>query len=221
MGPLAGAPVFTGASFGIAASLSSRNRCRPWPCARLSRAPTPTAAPPRPSPIGRRWTQPDRHAGRVGRAGPGRFPCSLRSARRRRSPALPLRHRHGSPAALHRGLPPDIHTPDQESPPTTTGTRRSRPVSTGFEPVSLEGTECCWFLAYSSPSRPPGPPHLAVLERPGFVGAAATLPGTSRVRLPPASPPRCDRVSGEGLSPHPNRQRLTAHVDPGQAEGPG
>jgi hypothetical protein len=28
------------------------------------------------------------------RADRGRFPCSLRFARRRRSPALPLRHRH-------------------------------------------------------------------------------------------------------------------------------
>jgi hypothetical protein len=35
-----------------------------------------------------------------------------------------------------------------------------------------------------------------VLARPGFVGAAPALPGASRVRLPPASLPCCDRVSG-------------------------
>jgi fermentation-respiration switch protein FrsA (DUF1100 family) len=40
-----------------------------------------------------------------------------------------------------------------------------------------------------------------VLARPGFVGAAPALPGASRLRLPPASPPCCDRASGEGLSP--------------------
>ena len=54
------------------------------------------------------------------------------------------------------------------------------------------------------------PTHLAVLARPVFVRAAPTHPGTSS-----ASPPCCDRDSGEGLSPHSTRQRLTAHVDQG------
>jgi hypothetical protein len=31
-----------------------------------------------------------------------------------------------------------------------------------------------------------------VLTHPGFVRAAPTLPGTSRIRLPSASPSRCD-----------------------------
>jgi hypothetical protein len=53
------------------------------------------------------------------------------------------------------------------------------------------------FLSYSSPPRSPGPPHLAVLERPGFVGAAPTLPGTTRIRLPPAPPPCCDRTEAK------------------------
>ena len=44
------------------------------------------------------------------------------------------------------------------------------------------------FLAYSSPSRSPDPPHLAVLERPGFVRAAPTQTGTTRTRLPSAPP---------------------------------
>src|SRR6202008_1965218 len=48
------------------------------------------------------------------------------------------------------------------------------------------------FLAYSFPPRSPDPPHLAVLARPGFVRAAPTLPGTTQVRLPPATPPCCD-----------------------------
>ncbi len=38
------------------------------------------------------------------------------------------------------------------------------------------------FLAYSSPFRSPDPPHLAVLERPGFVRAAPTRTGTTRAQ---------------------------------------
>ena len=67
------------------------------------------------------------------------------------------------------------------------------------------------FLAYSSPSRSPDPNHLAVLARPGFVRAAPTLPGTTRIRLPPASPPCCDRTAAKVSHLHSNQQRLTAH----------
>ena len=76
------------------------------------------------------------------------------------------------------------------------------------------------FLAYSSPSRSPDPHHLAVLARPGFVRAAPTLPGTSRIRLPSAPPPCCDRASGEGLSPPLEQQRLTAHRGSAPYPGP-
>ena len=51
------------------------------------------------------------------------------------------------------------------------------------------------FLAYSFPPRSPDPPHLAVLGRPGFVRAAPALPGTTRIRLPSATPPCCDRTA--------------------------
>jgi hypothetical protein len=57
------------------------------------------------------------------------------------------------------------------------------------------------FLAYSSPSRSPNPRHLAVLTRSGFVRAAPTHPGTSRLRLPPASATLLRQDSGGGLSP--------------------
>ena len=43
-------------------------------------------------------------------------------------------------------------------------------------------------FAYFSRSRKPDPHHLAVLTRPGHVRAAPTLPGTSRIGLPPAPP---------------------------------
>ncbi len=67
-------------------------------------------------------------------------------------------------------------------------------------------------LAYTSPSRSPIPRHLAVLARPGFVGAATTLTGTSRSRLPPASPSCCDRMMAAVSHPTRSIQRLTAHV---------
>lgn len=56
----------------------SRSRCRPWPCGRLSRPRTTTAAPSRPGPIGGRCAQPTHPRWpRVGRQDPRRFPCSL------------------------------------------------------------------------------------------------------------------------------------------------
>ena len=68
------------------------------------------------------------------------------------------------------------------------------------------------FLAYSFPPRSPDPPHLAVLARPGFVRAAPALPGTTRIRLPSASPPCCDRTAAKVSHLHSNRQRLTAQT---------
>ena len=43
-------------------------------------------------------------------------------------------------------------------------------------------------------------------------GPLATLPGTSRVRLPPASPPCCDRTAVQVSHLHSIDQRLTAHT---------
>ncbi len=57
------------------------------------------------------------------------------------------------------------------------------------------------FLSYTFPSRSPGPAHPAVLNRPDFVEAAPAVPGDPRVRLPPASPRRCDGEEMDGLSP--------------------
>src|SRR6266699_2988072 len=71
----------------------------------------------------------------------------------------------------------------------------------------------CRFLAYSFPPCSPDPHHLAVLARPGFVRAAPALPGTTRIRLPPASPPCCDRTAAKVSHLHSNKQRLTAQRD--------
>jgi hypothetical protein len=60
------------------------------------------------------------------------------------------------------------------------------------------------FLAYSSPSRSPGLHHLTVLAHPGLVGAAPTLPGTTRIRLPPAPRTRYDRPAAKVSHLHSN-----------------
>ncbi|MGL5827185.1 MAG: hypothetical protein ACRCYU_20565, partial [Nocardioides sp.] len=85
----------------------------------------------------------------------------------------------------------DIRKPAREF-PADPGARRVR-TTPGPDPpdssrFTFRRTYARWFLAYSFPSRLPDPRHLAVLTRPGVVGAAPTRTGTSRVRLPPASP---------------------------------
>ena len=89
---------------------------------------------------------------------------------------MSLRHRHGYPAALHRGLPAGVCRPTQKFPdqPTRRGRTAPEPISTRFEPVAVKRRKHR-FLTYSSSSRSPDPHHLAVLARPGFVGAAPTL----------------------------------------------
>src|SRR5688572_6686455 len=90
--------------------------------------------------------------------------------------------------------------------------RHIQPTSTRFELAPNQGGVKRRFLAYSSPSCLPDPNHLAVLARPVVVGAAPTLTSTTRLGLPPAAPPCCDRAGGEGLSPPLEPQRLTAHA---------
>ena len=90
------------------------------------------------------------------------------------------------------------------------GTHRVRTAPGPYPPdlsrSTLEGRKRR-FLAYSFPSRSPGPHHLAVLAHPGFVRAAPALPGTTRVRLPPAATGLAVKVSHL----HSDQQRLTAH----------
>ena len=109
------------------------------------------------------------------------------------------RPRHGYAADFPHGLPGPLKHTTPEVPAATAhgGTRRARPVSARFEPVSKLKDVKRRFLAYSFPPRSPDPRHLAVLARPGFVRAAPALPGTTRVRLPSATPPCCDRTEAK------------------------
>ena len=133
------APPFSGASFGIAASFPSRNRCRPSPCDRLSRPRSTTAAPPRPGPFsGRcaypRTAEPDARRREPGRGG-SRVHCrSLDEGGARLCPAAsPRLRRRPSP------WPPRLGKKTQpgSSPPRQNGRDdRARPRSARFEPVS-------------------------------------------------------------------------------------
>src|SRR4051795_8711834 len=85
-----------------------------------------------------------------------------------------------------------------------------------FEPVSHKGGVTHRFLAYSSPSRLPDPHHLAVLARPGFVRAAPTLPGTTRIRLPSAPPTCYDRPKAKVSHLHSNHSASRRTPETGQ-----
>ncbi len=115
------------------------------------------------------------HAGR-GRGGDRRDGSHVhsRTVRRVRRPAMPLQHRHGYAADLHRGLPAGDIAPAKEFPaPPRAGARcNPAPIRQVRAGGSLEEAFSRWFLTYTFPSCLPDPDHLAVLARPGVVRAA-------------------------------------------------
>jgi hypothetical protein len=128
-----------------------------------------------------------------------------------------LRYRHEYAADLPHGLPGSFRIPPQEFP---TPHKRSgcaplpaliHQVRAGVPLRDVKRR----FLAYSFPSRSPDPHHLAVLAHPGFVRAAPTLPGTTRIRLPSAPPTCYDRQVVKVSHLHSNQQRLTAQTQSG------
>jgi hypothetical protein len=155
------------------------------------------------------------------RAGPGRFPCSLRSARPRRSPALSLRHRHGYPAALHRGLPVDIHMPAWEFPIAVIALARHRVrAAPGPYPPALSR------LAFKGRTRAGSlRTPLGHARRAHAIWQYWRVPALSGLLPPSPAPPgsgcpqlRRPAATGSAVQVshlHSNRQRLTAHVDRG------
>jgi len=108
---------------------------------------------------------------------------------------------------------PQPVTPGRKFPPPRTAAVRTahQPTSTGLELVRTQEALQRRFLTYAFSSRSPGPIHPAVLNRPDFVAAAPTLPADPRIRLPPASPDRCDGQATKASHLHPELQRLVAH----------
>lgn len=188
-GPADGAPPFGGASFGIAASVPSRYRCRPSPCDRLSRPRSTTAAPPRPGPVSRRWTQPRHHRRtRSAGQGPGRFPCSLWFARCRLCPC-------GIAASTPQTFPTASRAALEYRPRSSPDHPKERP---GYAPRPAQIHQIRAGVALrdvknAGSSRTPL--HHARRTRtiwqywhvPALSGLLPALSGTTRIRLPSAS----------------------------------
>ena len=137
--------------------------CDGFPALGLLRRP-----PPHPDAIGRRcaYPRPDPPGWDSAWTGPRAVPTftadPIDGVRR---PAIPLRHRHGYAADLHRGLPTGEPTRPRSSPPIMTDgcAPQPSPYPPGLSWRSLKGRNEHWFLAYTFPSRLPDPHHLAVL----------------------------------------------------------
>jgi hypothetical protein len=122
---------------------------------------------------------------------PGRFPRSLPTGRWGRDRALPRQHHREYAADIPRGLPS-----------RTNWTTRKRaghqlkpaqhcigPHPPGSGPFSNHGASDTRSRSLSLPTSLARPARL-VVPRPRYVvGTAPTLPGTSRIRLSPASRP--------------------------------
>jgi len=144
----------------------------------------------------------------------GWFPCSLLSACRRRSPALPQRPRHRYAADLPHGLPGQQVKPAQKIPAVNPPGKKAphpahiRQIRAGDQ-----------FEGRNNAGSSRTPLHLARRTRtiwqywhvPALSGLLPALPGTAQVRLPSASTTCCDRSKVAVSHPHTKQQRLTAH----------
>src|SRR5215208_4320477 len=201
---------------GLPATLP-RTCCRPSPCARLSRARTTTAAPSPPKALSRRRTCPPPAWLASGKGSPGRVPTFPTS---RLTGAVPSFSPAASPH-LRRRLSvwpprrPVSASSESRCAVLTRACAAARPISARLEPVlALRGFDHWFSSAYTFPSCLPDPGHLAVLACPVVVGAAPTLPGASRVGLPPASAACCDRPPAESFHLRPDTWNLVAHERP-------
>ncbi len=100
---------------------------------------------------------------------------------------MPLRHRHGYHAALHRGLPAGTTSPAQEFSLRDEGARRTAPGPDppGSSRSVIKGRMTPVPLVLLSVMLP-DPHHLAVLARPGPVGAACHPPRHLPVQAAPS-----------------------------------
>lgn len=150
-----------------------------------------------PSPSRPRWQR-----GRGAR--PGRFPCSPIDRSTKEAPGY-------TPAAspqLTRSTslwPPEPSSTNHPEVPRHQQPRCGcAPLPAQIRQVRAGGTLGGFthrFLAYTSPSRSPDPHHLAVLIRPGFVGAACHPPRHLPAQAAPSFTALLRQDSGEGLPP--------------------
>src|ERR1700722_17042074 len=137
-----------------------------------------------------------------------------------RSPALPLRPRHGYPAALHRGLPGQHPHACPEVPRREpAGTHRARTPSARFEPVYLSRGVITLVplvllsatLAGPTPSGSTGPSRL----RQGCSRPLRHLPDQAALSFTALA---ATRAAVKVSHLHSNQQRLAAHA--GRYTGP-
>jgi len=131
---------------------------------------------------------------------------------------MSLRHRCEYAADLPHSLPGSERRPPQEfpDPPHTQG-NRVRATSGPDPPGSSRWNDKRRNNAGSSRT----PLHHARRTRaiwqywhvPSLSGLLTALPGTTRVRLPSASLPCCDKTAVQVFHLHSNQQRLMAHVE--------
>ena len=124
------------------------------------------------------------------------------------------RPRHGYAADFPHGLPGPLKHTTPEVPAATAhgGTRRARPVSARFEPVSQLKDVKRRFLAYSFPPRSPDPPHLAVLDSSRLCQGCSRPPRHHADQAALSYSDLLRQATGEGLSPPLEPQRLTAQA---------
>lgn len=123
--------------------------------------------------------------------------------RRRRSPAIPPRPW----TRLPRSTSPSLPRPAAISRPRIPHRQSQQRGRTAPSPDPPDSSWCALrrrqrrFLSYSSPSRSPDPPHLAVLERPGFVRGCSHPPRHLPDQAAPSFTALLRQDSGGGLSP--------------------
>jgi len=130
---------------------------------------------------------------------------------------LSLRHRHGYPAARHRGLP-DRHPQAGPEVPCSvdnrTGAHRAQPISARFEPVYLSKDVLTLVprvlhsvtLAEPTPSDSPGASRLSR----GCSHRSRHLPGSA---APSFTVPAATGPAAKVSHLHSKHQRLVAHAD--------
>jgi hypothetical protein len=140
-----------------------------------------------------------------------------RSVRRDRRPAMPLQHRRGYAADLHRGLLTGDITQSRSSPPDTTEALPTRvraatqPISARFELVALlrsvqppvPHVRLSVSLAEPGPSGSTGPPRRCR----GVLPPSPASPGSG---CPQLQPGRCDGPAMKVSHLHSVRERLVA-----------
>ena len=192
----------------------------PWPMPWATHHSAPVVLP-YSSPMSRPDPSPSSPPGTVTRW----FPCSLLSACRRRSPALPQRHRHGYAADLPRGLPGQRVNPAQKIPATPAhpaGKHRARPRSARFEPVTnlkdvitpVPRVLLFVLLAGPAPSGSAGPSRLCQ----GCFPPSPAPPGSG---CPQLQPPAATGRRWRSLSPIRNnsasRRTYSVGYSPGRS----